>query len=108
MEINQSTAGQKSEIDKKLMVDNRVYRLTRKPRKPLKAQKPWHERSDLFYNVWDVVSAQLMRNPNITAAALINILIQEKRGDFNMGQVRTMQRRVAAWKKLQIKTTKKA
>jgi hypothetical protein len=76
---------------------NRFYRKTRKPRKPI----TWRTRKDPFENVKKDIRLQLEINPGLTSVGLLEGLIVKYPGQFHKGNLRTLQRQVSAWRKLQ-------
>jgi hypothetical protein len=87
--------------------NNRIYRHTKKPRKQL-APRTWRTRADPFENVWDKkIRIQLELNPACTATSLLNNLIKADPEKFNTGNLRALQRKLAQWRKEQIKMKQK-
>lgn len=78
-------------------MSNRFYRKTHKPRKPI----TWRTRKDPFENVKKDIRLQLEVNPGLTSVGLLEELIAKYPGQFHMGNLRTLQRQVSAWRKLQ-------
>jgi hypothetical protein len=70
---------------------------TRKPRKPV----TWRSRKDPFEHVKNDIRLQLEINPDITSVKLLQELMAKYPGQFNQGKLRTLQRQVSAWRKLQ-------
>jgi hypothetical protein len=75
----------------------RHYRRAQRPRCP----HTWRTRSDPFAAVWEEIQAQLVRTPEITAKALLHDLQSKYPGHYTPGQLRTLHRRVSAWRKQQ-------
>ena len=73
------------------------YRKTKKPRKEMQP-RTWRTRTDPFAQVWNQLCLQLELDQNITAKKLLDQLILEEPEKFNPKLLRTIQRRVAAWK----------
>lgn len=73
----------------------RCYRRTLKPRKP----RTWRTRKDNFETVWPTLSLRLDMDPHLTAKGLLKELVEKDPDHFNMKQLRTLQYRVAAWRK---------
>lgn len=72
----------------------RKYHRTKEPRKP----HDWRTRKDPFESVWDEVVRWLEINPEKTAKAAFDELQDKHPGQFIPGQLRTLQRRVQAWR----------
>lgn len=79
---------------------HRQYRRTKKPRKAMQP-RTWRTRKDPFVQVWDQLRLQLELNPHITSTILLDQLVIEQPDKFNHQLLRTLQRRVAAWRKQQ-------
>lgn len=94
--------------NKLLLEDNlsqankRLYRHTKKPRKKL-APRTWRTRPDPFESVSHKLRLQLELNPGCRATSLLDDLIKESPEKFNAGHIRTLQTRIAEWRKEQIK-----
>jgi hypothetical protein len=73
----------------------RRYRRTKKPRVP----RTWRAQKDPFETVWEDLQANLTSNPAQTAKSLMDELILKDPALFQMRQLRTLQRRVAYWRK---------
>jgi len=67
-------------------------------RASLKQARYWRTRKDPFESVWADVLLWLQRTPEATAKELFECLQQEYPGCFPAGQLRTLQRRVRAWR----------
>jgi len=79
---------------------NRQYRRTNKPRKTMEPRK-WRTRKDPFAQVWEKLCIQLELNPHMTAKYLLDQLIIEQPEKFSHKLLRTLQRRVAVWRRQQ-------
>ena len=77
---------------------NRAYRKTRKPTKHSQVVHIWRTRKDPFILVWDKVEARLEENPGLQVKEIFETLQREYPGQFSAGQLRTLQRRVRAWR----------
>ncbi len=75
----------------------RMYRRTNKPRKPL-AKRWWRTRADPFADVWSEIEQRLEQNPHLSATDLFSALQKKYSGRFPDNQLRTLQRRVKAWR----------
>jgi len=62
------------------------------------APRHWVTRANPFDGVWELEHSWLVEQPDLTAKAVLERLVDENRGDFNMGQCRTLQRRLRAWR----------
>jgi hypothetical protein len=80
----------------------RRYRCTNKPRKTLPPRE-WRTHKDAFVEDWSTIRLQLEVNPERTAKSFLEELVKEKPSQFKMNLVRTLQRRIAEWRKQQIK-----
>ena len=67
---------------------------------PSQLKKPhtWRTRADDFAADWPWVVAELERDPALQAKTLFEVLQQRSPGRYEPGQMRTLQRRVAAWR----------
>lgn len=72
----------------------RKYHRTKPPRR----QRYWRTRQDPFEKVWDKICQWLAANPERTAKSLFADLQHYYPGQFADGQLRTLQRRVQAWR----------
>jgi hypothetical protein len=61
--------------------------------------RPWRTRPDAFAEIWSGVEAQLWREPALEAKVLFEHVLEQHRGTFHLGQRRTFERRVRAWKR---------
>ena len=64
----------------------------------VKAEHTWRTRADSFEDVWDEVRGKLEIFPRLEAKTLFEFLQREYPGQFTDGQLRTLQRRVKAWR----------
>jgi hypothetical protein len=83
-------------------INKRLYRYTKKPRKQL-APRTWRTRPDPFENVLSKLRFQLVLNPARTAKGLLEDLIKDSPDKFNLGNLRTLQRKISQWRKEEIK-----
>ena len=72
----------------------RKYHRTKPPRR----LRSWRTRPDPFEAVWAEICGWLASNPERTAKSLFSDLQQHYPGQFTDGQLRTLQRRVQAWR----------
>ncbi len=61
----------------------------------------WRTRSDPFEDVWEEVKAKLAVNPGFEAKTLFEDLQRRYPGRFSDGQIRSLQRRIKAWRALE-------
>jgi len=66
----------------------------------MKQPRDWRTREDSFETVWPEVEAQLKEAPGLEALTLFEDLQRRYPGRFQDGQLRTLQRRVRAWRGL--------
>ncbi len=64
-----------------------------------KAQRYWRTRPDPFEAVWPRIRAWLDVDPDPTAKELLEKLHAEYPGQFSSASLRTLQRRVQAWRR---------
>jgi hypothetical protein len=64
----------------------------------LKGPRTWRTREDPFATDWPGVMAMLTEAPELEAKALFEDLIARRPGVYELGQVRTFQRRVGQWR----------
>lgn len=71
---------------------------------PSEMQQPrtYRTRSDPFAEDWAMIDAKLTAAPTLEAKALFEWLCEENPGQYQEGQLRTFQRRVANWKALNV------
>ena len=65
-----------------------------------KTTRDWRTKPDPFAGVWPEVAAKLAEAPELEAKALFEWLAERHPGEFQEGQVRTLQRRVQQWRVL--------
>ena len=78
---------------------NRFYRAN-KTKKPI--LRTWRTRKDPFENVWDEIRLRLELIPEMTAKETIKWLMDKYPDQYNVGQIRTLQRRFAEWRQGQL------
>jgi hypothetical protein len=64
----------------------------------MKAPRDWRTRSDPFVEHWPDVQARLEATPELEATTLFDVLREEHPDRYADGQLRTLQRRVKAWR----------
>jgi len=67
----------------------------------VKTEHNWRTREDPFALVWDDISSLLKDNPGFEAKTLFQDLQRRYPGRYSDGQLRTLQRRVKAWRALE-------
>jgi hypothetical protein len=87
--------------EKEITLPERFYRRTKRK---ITHSKPryWRTRKDPFADVWDEIEHQLQLTPHLPAKTLFLALQQKYPMKFSDGQLRTLQRRVKAWREDQI------
>ena len=75
----------------------RFYRRRKRSGRP----HTWRTRPDPFEEVWSMLEAELNENPETTAKTLFKQLQTRFPGNYSPGQLRTLQRRVKAWRQQQ-------
>ena len=97
-EQNLGLAAAKAGMDEKTA---RKYRSLGKLPSELKPDHTWRTREDRFDEVWEEVRSKLEVNPGLEAKTLFDDLQRRYPGRFGDGQLRTLQRRVKAWRALE-------
>ena len=78
---------------------NRFYRANKTKKTILRT---WRTRKDPFENVWDEIRLRLELIPEMTAKETIKWLMDKYPDQYNVGQIRTLQRRFAEWRQEQL------
>jgi hypothetical protein len=102
LEILQDTPSTNSSVpEKEISLSERFYRKTKRK---ITHSKPryWRTRKDPFADVWHEIEHQLQLTPHLPAKTLFLALQKKYPGKFSDGQLRTLQRRVKAWREDQI------
>jgi Mu transposase, C-terminal domain len=60
--------------------------------------REWRTREDPFAEHWPEIEARLRESPGLEAKTLFALLIEKYAGQYEEGQLRTLQRRVKAWR----------
>lgn len=85
----------------------RTYHKTGRRHKKHKKHKAyvhwWRTYPDAFESVWGECEQALKEQPNLSAAALLRRLQARHPGEYKASQLRTLQRRVRAWRLAQMK-----
>lgn len=76
----------------------RTYRRTKPRNGNCNVERWWRTRSDPFADVWDELLQKLEENPSLAAKTLFLELQAQYPWRFTDGQLRTLQRRVQAWR----------
>jgi hypothetical protein len=93
-----ATAAAKAGMDEKTA---RKYRRLGKLPSEVKVEHIWRTRGDPFVEVWQEVKEKLEVNAGLEAKTLFEDLQRRYPGRFADGQLRTLQRRVKAWRALE-------
>lgn len=88
-------AAMKADMDRKTA---RKYVAAGKLPSEMKAPRDWRTRPDPFVEHWADVQARLEETPELEAKALFELLCEEHPDRYADGQLRTLQRRVKAWR----------
>jgi Mu transposase, C-terminal domain len=94
-EKTQAIAAAKAGMDRKTA--RKYLRSGKLPSERVSA-RTWRTRTDPFDEVWARVRQQLELNPGLEAKTLFQWLQREHPGRFQDGQLRTLQRRIKAWR----------
>ncbi len=88
---------------KAAMCEKTARKYLRSGKLPGECQAPhlWRTREDPFVEVWEGVKGFLETNPGLEAKTLFEDLQRRYPGRFPDGQLRTLQRRVKAWRALE-------
>jgi hypothetical protein len=78
----------------------RKYRRAGKLPTTLVAAHTWRTRPDPFEAAWKEVEALLAREPRLQAKTVFEELQRRRPGEFQSGQLRTLQRRFRQWRAL--------
>jgi hypothetical protein len=68
----------------------------------LKGPRSWRTRADPFAEDWRQIQEMLVANPGLEAQAVFSWLQVQKPGQYEDGQVRTLQRRIGQWRALHV------
>lgn len=69
-----------------------------KPKDKRSLPRTWRTRKDPFEHAWNEITFKLQLEPHCFAREIIEWLSERYPGQHNMGQVRTLQRRISAWR----------
>ena len=67
----------------------------------LKASRTWRTRDDAFSEVWGKVEDLLKAEPGLEAKTIFDWLQEGQPGKFQDSQLRSLQRRIKAWRALE-------
>ena len=76
----------------------RTYERRGKLPSQLKQPRTYRSRPDPFAEDWPWVAAQLERDPALQGQTLFGLLCERQPGRYQAGQLRTLQRHIAAWR----------
>ena len=94
-EKNFGIAAIKAGMDEKTA---RKYRKAGELPSALKKPHTWRTREDPFEDTWDEIKSMLEINPGLEAKTIFEELQRRNPGRFADGQLRTLQRRIKAWR----------
>jgi transposase len=78
----------------------RKYLQTRRLPSQMKVPRDWRTRKDPFEDVWSEVEALIKDSPELQALTIFQDLQRRYPGNFQDGQLRTLQRRIRSWRAL--------
>ena len=81
-------------------VDTKQGFRAEKPRRLFAGPRYWRTRKDAFAEVWEQLKEQLEQHPDRETKQLLQQLQRRYPGQFKDGQLRTLQRRVRAWREV--------
>ena len=76
----------------------RKYRKLGKLPNECRVKHTWRTRPDAFDTVWEQIEAHLKTNPGLQAKTLFEDLQRRYPGEFQDGQLRSLQRRIKRWR----------
>jgi hypothetical protein len=88
-------AAMRAGVDRKTA---RKYVQSNKLPSEMATPRDWRTRPDPFEHDWPTVEAQLTREPALDAKTLFELLMAAHPERYQLGQLRTLQRRVRAWR----------
>lgn len=92
---NQKIAAAKSGMSER---SARKYLKTESLPSELKKERHWRTRSNVFEAVWDKIENMLVLSPRLTAKTILSHLVGEHPGQFQMSNLRALQRQIQLWK----------
>ena len=96
--LNKSQVAIKSGMDEKTA---RKYLNSSKLPSELKTERTWRTHNDFFSSVWGELRNKLEINPGLEAKTLFEYLQREYPGQFQDGQLRTLQRHIKRWRAIE-------
>jgi len=96
--LNKSQAAIKSGLDEKTA---RKYLNLGKLPSELKTERTWRTHNDSFSSAWDEIRNKLEVNPGLEAKTLFEYLQRVYPGQFQDGQLRTLQRHIKRWRAIE-------
>lgn len=93
--MTKAIAASKAGMDRKTA--RKYIELGRLPSQ-IKTPHTWRTRLDPFGAVWDKLLDMIRTNPGLEATTIFGYLKRERPGDFQEGQLRTLQRRIRLWR----------
>lgn len=90
-----ASAAAKAGMDEKTA---RKYLKAGKPPSQMRRARSYRTRADNFAGVWRELEELLEREPGLEALTLMEHLCRQYPGQFEMAQLRTLQRRVKRWR----------
>ncbi len=94
-EKTKAIAAAKAGMDEKTA---RKYVKTGKQPSEIKKNHNWQTRQDPFETSWEQIKELLEANPGLEAKTIFEYLQREKPGEYQDGQLRTLQRRLKYWR----------
>ena len=92
---NQKIAAAKSGMSER---SARKYLKTKELPSELKKERQWRTRSDVFAPVWNQIESMLSSSPRLTARTILSYLISQYPGQFQVSNLRALQRQIQFWK----------
>ncbi len=93
--LNQKIAAAKSGMSER---SARKYLKTESLPSELKKERHWRTRSNVFEPVWDKIENMLVLSPRLTAKTILSYLVSEHPGQFQMSNLRALQRQIQLWR----------
>lgn len=97
-EKTKSSAAAKAGMDEKTA---RKYEKVGKLPSEIAGEHTWRTREDPFAEVWDKIRTELEINPGLEAKTLFEYIQRIYPGQFQDGQLRTLQRKIKQWRALE-------
>jgi len=93
--IPKAIAASKAGMDRKTA--RKYIELGRLPSE-IKTEHTWRTRPDPFGDTWNKIQDMIETNPGLEATTIFGYLKRERPGEFQDGQLRTLQRRIRLWR----------